>query len=124
MTENFVISDVVEVTEEFGVPETKTLQHFAKPKPPRNHRKPKKSANKITPMISEEDQENDSEEKVILRQKIMTELTNNLKTPEKTNSFQVPNSVEKNESKRASDIFTRRLRSQSNDEGIENPTSL
>lgn len=52
------------VKEDFGVAETETLQHFSKPKPPKNRRRPKGVTTKVTPILTdlqEELDENDLE---------------------------------------------------------------
>lgn len=131
--------------EDFGVEQTETLQHFAKPRPPSNRRRPmttKKS--KVTPMTNiKEDEEEPSdlqisrelppkveiqeieEEKVQLRSQVMRQLSNSLRS--KSLSDTPPNVVNSDSTsikpRAGSDIFTQRFKSH-NTEGIENPTSL
>jgi len=65
-----------DLSEEFGVPVTETLQHFAKPKPPRNPRRPRNTT-KVAPLLSDlqEEPENHENDLEINRQDVYYLLT-------------------------------------------------
>jgi len=75
-----------DLSEEFGVAETETLQHFAKPKPPRNRRRPRNTT-KVAPLLSDlqEEPENHENDLEINRQ-VMRKSTSSLKSSQASKS--------------------------------------
>ena len=75
-----------DLNEDFGVAETETLQHFAKPKPPRNRRRPRNTT-KVAPLLSDlqeepENRENDLE----INRQVMRKSTSSLKSSQASKS--------------------------------------
>ena len=75
-----------DLNEDFGVAETETLQHFAKPKPPRNRRRPRNTT-KVAPLLSDlqEEPENHENDMEINRQ-VMRKSTSSLKSSQPSKS--------------------------------------
>ena len=85
-----------DLSEEFGVAETETLQHFAKPKPPRNRRRPRNTT-KVAPLLSDlqEEPENHENDLEINRQ-VMRKSTSSLKSSQASKSKEELNNGMKN----------------------------
>ena len=73
-----------DLNEDFGVAETETLQHFAKPKPPRNRRRPRNTT-KVAPLLSDLQEEPENRENEINRQ-VMRKSTSSLKSSQASKS--------------------------------------